>query len=446
MPRPKKNSKSEGSILDKDKILKNLKIVKGAKDVLVSDRPYWDALYNAFKDRCAVYRFNEIGFPVVEYSDMYVAAYGGSEIEKQLLPFPFVDKEKIVLQYDRSISAMRAYLQHGMDNLPQPAKLAYWGPTLEILEDSDGGKRLKQMNQVGFSMIGEEAAVTDAQLILMGYSILQDVGLDVTIHLNSLGCEDSMILYRQALNDYYKQYKNKFSAADSKLIKKDPLNLLLLEDESYAEIIEGAPQILDYLTEGDKSHFFALLEYLDDLEIPYNIDSQLIRLGDQYNRTIFSYKLTNARSSKNSLLGYGGRHDLLGQLLGAKDAISSTSVTMNTERIVAAMKNSESFTLPEKEIPDVFVAQIGEQARRRAIILFEDLRKKGFSVVENFATPSLKEQLDIARKFGVKYTLILGQKEVTEGTILLRDMEGGIQETTDLNKIPQTLKKLLKSK
>jgi histidyl-tRNA synthetase len=253
-------------------------------------------------------------------------------------------------------------------------------------------------------------------------------------------------MYYEALTNYFKQYKEKFDADQKKLIKKNPVALLALKGKKYGDMVEGAPQIVDYLSEECKTHFFGVLEYLDDFDIPYNLDPGLMMDFDYYNRTVFElYPIKKGGELGDEALATGGRYDYVVQKLGGSREIPASGVTFDVEKIVSKVRNSK-LELPQAPVADIFIAQIGEQARRRAMVLFEELRSEGYTVAEGFVHSGLKPQLEIANRQEIPYVLVLGQKEVVDGTILFRDIESGNQEMFDLKKVMAELKKRIKRK
>jgi histidyl-tRNA synthetase len=204
----------------------------------------------------------------------------------------------------------------------------------------------------------------------------------------------------------------------------------------------NAPQILDWLDEETKTHFMKVLEFLDEAGVPYSLDPHLVRGLDYYNSTVFEVWTTgdDGERSQNAL-GGGGRYDGLVELLGGREGTPAFGVGLGMERIILALKELK-IEPPKKKI-EVFFAQLGDSARRVGLRLFEEFRNSGIVVREAFGKSSLKAQLEIANKLAVPFTLILGQKEVIDGTIIVRDMESGAQEIVDAGKIIQIVKKKL---
>jgi len=213
------------------------------------------------------------------------------------------------------------------------------------------------------------------------------------------------------------------------------------KEEGCQKFKEEAPQILDYLDEACKKHFMKVIEYLDELDLPYVLNSQIVRGLDYYTKTIFEYWSSDDSEGK-SALGGGGRYDGLVEMLGGRESTPACGFSLGMDRIVSKLREKE-ISVPEVYQPEIFVAQLGESAKKKTFVIYEKLRKRGFKVAQAFYKDNLKTQLELANKLKVKFTLILGQKEVGEGTILVRDMEGGIQEVVDFNKIENDVAKRL---
>jgi histidyl-tRNA synthetase len=212
------------------------------------------------------------------------------------------------------------------------------------------------------------------------------------------------------------------------------------------KVREEAPQMMDWLCDDCRNHLFKVLEYLDELKIPYQLEPSLLRTYDFYNRTVFEIYPSGRKEEDGeplSLAG-GGRYDTLIQMLGGNPT-PATGFSVGIERLVNMMKLTRA-ELPPVAGPDVYVAQISELARQKTFSFFEALRAERFSVRANLSKSSLKAQLDLAVKFGAKIVLILGQKEVLEGTVIMRDMESGNQEVINMNRVVPEVKKKLKEK
>ncbi len=444
MPRPKKNTTKR--LLEKKPSIPTPTTLKGMKDILPKERVYWEYIEDKFREFKEIYSFKTIDTPLIENPILYTGLME-SDADKSDSGICFLGgkgKQKISLRPDIRTSIVRAVILHNLADHHNPIKLCYYGQVFNC-EKEGRVLQYKRRYLMGFEVLGEDAPAVDAHLIMVGYLFLKELGLNSVVNINSIGDLECRELYKEALTDYFKQYKTKLDTNQKKLLKKNPFALLKSKSKRLASIIEGAPQIVDYLNEESKKHFFSLLEYLDDLDIPYNLDPLLLKDFEYYNRTVFDfYPIDKKGRLGKYTYGGGGRYDFIIQRLGGKE-LPSCGLDLDVERIVLEMKTKKIKIEPKKKTK-IFLAQISEPARRYAMKLFEQLRKNGLDMVEGFVYNSLRMQLELANRMKVPYILILGLKEVNEGTILFRDVEGGIQEVLDLEKLIPEIKSRLKIK
>ncbi|HEX9664398.1 MAG TPA: histidine--tRNA ligase [Patescibacteria group bacterium] len=437
MPRKKEEPKEELVV----SVRKSPKLVRGMRDVLPQDQKYWAYIYNKIDELTGTYQFEKIETPILEETALYVRGIGKKSdiVEKEM--FSFVDQggSNLSLRPEATAGVVRAYINHGMHNLPQPVRLYLTG-TFNRHERPQAG-RLREFHQFDCEALGDDSPVLDAQVILIGFNLIKELGLPVQVQINSLGCDTCRPEYIEKLSSYYKIHKKKICEDCQKRLTKNPLRLLDCKNEQCQEVKLEAPQIVDWLCADCREHFIKVLEYLDELEVAYHLNPQIVRGLDYYNRTTFEYFLEDEEDTKTAL-GGGGRYDGLVELLGGPRETPAVGMAIGLERLIAKIRD-KNIPVPEKDTPDIFLAQLGEKARKKSLILFEKLRKAGFKVAESFSKDNLKNQLETANKLGVKFTLVLGQKEILDGTILIRDMEGGIQEVVDYNKIEHEINKRL---
>jgi histidyl-tRNA synthetase len=328
-----------------------------------------------------------------------------------------------------------------MFNLPQPVKMFFMGALFR--HDKPQSGRYRQFNQFDLEMFGEASPTADAMLILIAYNFFRELQIEVNIQINSIGCKECRKNYVSQLVAFYKERgrRAKLCLDCKKRLEKNPLRLLDCKEEKCMEIREDAPQIVDFLCDDCKNHFIKVLEYLDEFEIPYNLNPHLVRGLDYYNRTVFEVWPMNENEGRQASLGGGGRYDSLVEQMGGRPT-PACGFGIGMERAVLKMKEL-NIPLKSDEKKYVFVCQLGEQARRKAFGLFEELRRAGIDVRQAFTKDSLKAQLEEADRIGAKFSIIMGQKEIIDGTILIRDMESGIQEAADYKKIRIELEKRL---
>lgn len=421
---------------------KTPQLLKGFKDVLPGDQSYWEFIRKIAESFYKGYGFQKIDPPVLEETNLFVRTIGKQSdiIEKEA--FSFIDKSQgnVMLRPEITASVARAYINHGMLSLPQPVKLYYWGAAFRRERPQSG--RQRQFHQFGFEILGDENPVIDAQIISITNNFYHEIGLDkVSIQVNSIGCPDCRKPYIQELTTYYRNKRRMLCEDCKKRITKNPLRILDCKNESCQFVNQEAPQIVDWLDDDCKQHFMKVIDYLDELEISYVLNPYLVRGLDYYTRTVFEVWPSEEKEGSQGALCGGGRYDGLIELLGGRPTPAS-GVAIGVERTVSQLR-AKGIKMPPEDKPKIFLAQIGDQAKIKALLLFEKLRQEKIRVSENFAKDGLKAQLELANNLGVRYALILGQKEVMDGTILIRDMESGVQEVIDFNKTVDELKKKL---
>lgn len=448
MPRRKNIKTQKSGIKEKEKKYNILfSRLKGMKDVLFDEYKYWDLVIKKATELARVYGFRRMETPVLEDTKLYERATGkGSDIVTKEM-YTFIDKngERISLRPEATPSLVRAYIEHGMFNLPQPVKMFWLGPIFRHEKPQAG--RYRQSHQLDLEIFGEEAPIADVLLILIAYNFFCELQVNVQIQINSIGCEECQKEYLSKLLEFYKERgrRSKLCGDCKKRLIRNPLRLLDCKEEKCIEAREEAPQIVDYLCDSCREHFIKVLEYLDELDISYNLNPYLVRGLDYYNRTVFeiwSVEGEEGLAQGKSALGGGGRYDGLVKYMGGRPA-PACGFALGIERIITKIKE-KNIPLKKEEGDLIFLAQLGEQARRKAFILFEELRRAGFRIRQAFTKDSLKAQLEEANRIGAKFSLILGQKEVMDGTILLRDMDSGIQEIVNQKRIKEEIEKKLK--
>jgi len=417
-------------------------LLRGMKDVLPADEKYWDFIFDAIRGLGKSFGYGRIETPVLEETSLFVRSVGRDTdiVEKEMYTFQDPGGDNVSLRPEATASIARAYITHGMLNLPQPVKLWYWGPMFR--HDRPQSGRYRQFHQFGFEALGEDSPTVDAQLIVILSDFFKEIGLEITVQINSLGTPESRQAFKTELVSYYRSRRGQLCDNCKKRLNKNPLRLLDCKEEGCQSIRNEAPQIIDWLDEDSKNHFMKVLEALDEAEVPYVLNPFLVRGLDYYTRTVFEiWPEGDEEEARQNALGGGGRYDLLVEMLGGRPT-PACGFAIGIERVVSRLK-SEEVAVPEPPVAEIFFAQLGEQARIKALGLFEEFRKAGVPLSEAFSKESLKAQLEIANKLGVKYALILGQKEVLDGTVLIRDMEAGIQEIVDQKKIVREVQKKL---
>ncbi|MBI5370040.1 histidine--tRNA ligase [Candidatus Uhrbacteria bacterium] len=417
-------------------------LLRGFRDILPEEQGRWSFVRDTVRSLAQAYTFDRIDLPILERSDLFQRTIGkGTDIiEKEMYVFTDPSNRSVALRPEATASAARAYIEHGMLDRPQPVKLWYLGPMFR--HDRPQAGRFRQFYQAGFEVFGGEEPIIDAQLILIGKKIFETLGIDVQVQINSIGTPECRQAYLTELVSYFRQFRNKLPDDDKRRLQKNPLRILDSKEEVTLGLLEGAPQILDWLDEKSKEHFMKTLEFLDEVEVPYVLNPYLVRGLDYYTHTVFEFLSAQDEGDKaQTALGGGGRYDGLVGLLGGRPT-PACGFALGIDRIARALAD-KNINPPPFPQPQVFFAQLGDAARRVGLRLYEEFRVAGVPVAEAAGKNALKSQLEVANKLGVKLTLILGQKEVLDGTIIIRDMESGAQETIDSKKIVSIVQRKL---
>ncbi len=420
--------------------------VKGMNDILPADQPYWQAILKKASAILADYGFEKIDTPIVEYTDLFLRSVGevSDIVEKEMYNFKTKGGDELSLRPEGTAAVVRAYIEHGMSVMPHPVQLWYFGPFFR--HDNPQAGRYRHFHQLGVESFGDENAATDAQLIFIAYKFLESLGLkNMVVKINSIGDSSCRPQYLKALKDYYRNRGKKVCNKCKKRLKGNILRLLDCQEQNCKDLSKDVPQMVDFLDDDCKAHFKNTLEFLDETKIPYLLESRLVRGLDYYTRTVFEIWLEEKEGDNKpqwALCG-GGRYDKLVNFLGGPKTPAS-GWSMGIERIILTLKSSD-VPAPEHHLQaKIFIAQLGELAKRKGLLLFEEFRKHGVSARASFGRDSIKSQLRIANRLGINYTLIIGQKEALDGTVILREMDSGVQETIPQEKILDVVKQRLK--
>lgn len=392
------------------------------------------------------YGYEEVTTPVLEYSDLFVKSTGESTdiVQKQMYAFEVEGGDKLTVRPEFTPSLVRAYIQHGMASWPQPVKLCEMGSVFRHERPQAG--RFREFRQFELDAFGENDPVLDVQIIFMFFTILKGVGIgDMTIQVNSIGCSKCRPNYRKVLREYYRG-RERSLCKDCRIRKKvNLLRLLDCKDEKCERLKTGAPEMVDHLCMECHNHLKEVLETLDFLGLPYALAPHLVRGLDYYTKTVFEiFAILGPEEGGEKMIALagGGRFDDLTKLLGG-EITPAVGGSLGVERVIARMRKLGIKTPREKQAR-VFLVHLGDLAKRKSLKLLEDFRSSGILVKEALGRPSIRAQMAVADKMKVDYALILGQQEVAEETIIIRDMKGGSQEVIPLGKLMKELKKRLK--
>lgn len=429
-----KTSKSKGKASDRF-----IQAPKGMHDVLPSEQLWWDRVARMVRDLAEFYNFGRIDTPILEHAKLFEKGTGQETdiVQKEMYVLKTKGGDTLALRPEFTPAVMRAYIEHGLSRLGQPQKLYTIGPVFRH-ENPQAG-RFRQFTQVDFEIIsGANDPIYDAQVILIAQRLLEELKIKgIVLKLNSIGCKICRPIYKKQLQAYYKPLEKKICSDCQKRLKTNPLRLLDCKNAQCQEFKAKAPNFLDKLCVTCMSHLKGVLEYLDELAISYTLDNALVRGLDYYSRTVFEFHIEGSTSDVGAVIA-GGRYDYLMESLGGR-LTPAVGCAGGLERLISVMKAQE-VKLPEKKQRRVFFIHVGDLAKKKSLKVIEDLRAAGIPVTEALGRESLKAQLKTADKEGIELALIFGQREIFEGSIIVRDLRNSLQETVSLNKLVEEIK------
>ena len=416
---------------------------KGMNDVLPGVQKYWEKIFKISKECAVYYGFETIETPILELAEVFEKGIGVNTdiIEHEMYTLKTKGGDFLALRPELTAGAVRAYIENGFFNQPQPVKFFHHGPVFR--HESPQAGRYRSFHQADFDVLGEGDAVVDAQIIHLIYSILAEVGLkNLTIRINSIGDKSCWNKYRDEVKMYYRSKVGRLCKNCKKRFKENPLRLLDCKEEECVALKTSAPNSVDYLDKACHDHFKLVLEFLDELSLPYILDPYLVRGLDYYTRTVFEIAPEDATGSQITLAS-GGRYDYLVDQLGGKPT-PAMGGSIGIERVVNEMRRQELKVTSLKPKIRVFLAQLGDMAKKKSLKLFGEFRKNNIYVSESFGRDSIKAQLRVADRLGADLALIIGQKEALDNTVIIKEMQSGIQEIVPIEKIIEEVKKRLK--
>jgi len=410
---------------------------RGTSDILPEEQAFWRYIEQKAVNICQLYGYERIDAPAFEDTRLFSRSIGeGTDIvEKEMYTFEDRSGNKITLRPEGTAPVCRAYLEHGLHNLPQPVKLYYFAPIFRYERPQAG--RYRQHYQFGYEAIGDDDPALDAEVIDMAWQFFLSLGLHhLSLQLNSIGCRKCRPGYLTALKDYYADYTEELCPDCKTRLKRNPLRLLDCKKPLCQQIAGSAPRSIDSLCQQCDQHFNQLKTYLELLGVPFIVNPYLVRGLDYYTRTVF--EIQPEAEGAQSALGGGGRYDDLIEELGGKPT-PALGLAAGMERIILNLKK-QAISIPPLPRPQVFIAHIGNEAKDEAIKLAATLRRDGIGVIEAIGNKSLKAQLRQANTLGARHTVIIGEQEVKTGTVILRDMTTSQQKTIPLNQLQGLLR------
>ena len=399
---------------------------RGTADHLPKEQRYWRYIESKAMDVAARFGFGRIDTPAFEDSNLFIRSVGeGTDIvEKEMYTFDDRGGESITLRPEGTAPVCRAYLEHGMHNLPQPVRMYYFCPVFRYERPQAG--RFRQHHQFGVEVLGDADPSVDAEVIEVAWDLMTNLGLtDINLLVNSVGDPQCRPAYVAKLREYYSGHKDKLCPDCKERLDRNPLRLLDCKVETDHALGNDAPRSADNLCEDCSEHWNKLLKYLDAMQLPYQIDHRMVRGLDYYTRTVFEVQPVDG-GGQSTICG-GGRYDGLITELGGRETPGIGFAT-GLERLALNLKRSE-VPVPDAPKPRYLVANVGDDARIAALELSVRLRRAGVGVILGSGTRGLRGQMRQANALEIPFALILGDDEIEKGEVMVRDMESSAQES-----------------
>ncbi len=416
---------------------------KGLRDIRNEEYYLFQGFFEKAQEVAIYYGFQPIETPILEHEELFTTSVGvGTDIvDKEMYTLRTKGGDHLALRPEHTAGTMRAYIEHGMQNLPQPVLLYSYGPVFR--HDNPQKGRYRQFYQFDMDALGSEKSILDALVIRGAMTILQEAGAEnLSVDINSIGDKECRASYIRELTNYYKKHIDELGAIDKERLKNNPLRILDSKDQKTKEINEGAPEAIASLCSGCKRHFKEVLEYLEQMGIPYRLNKCLVRGLSYYTRTVFEIiEETSGEGGGPITIAGGGRYDYLGKQIGSKKDIPAVGVSFGVDRIIE-MPWYKKLSPRILKKPKMYFIQLGFEAKLKSLNVIEILRKAHIPIAQALSKDSLSQQLAIAEKMNIPYTIIFGQKEALEDSVIVRDMQTRSQETVPIKKLLEYLKSL----
>ena len=393
---------------------------KGTQDILPADSAKWQYVENVARETFKKYNYGEIRTPMFEHYEVISRSVGDTTdiVTKEMYDFHDKGDRHITLRPEGTAPVVRSYVENKLfaPEVQKPVKVYYIGSMFRYERPQAG--RLREFHQLGVECFGSKNPATDVETIAMAYQLFNTLGIkDVTLHLNSLGNTESRLAYRQALIDYLTPIRESLSKDSQRRLDENPLRVLDSKEKEDKVAVENAPSILDYLDEESQAHFDEVRTMLDSLNIPYMIDTNMVRGLDYYNHTIFEF-ITTIDKSELTICA-GGRYDSLVEYFGGPET-AGFGFGLGLERLLLVL-DKQGIELPVEESLDVYIAVLGSGANGKALELVQAIRYQGFKAERDYLGRKIKAQFKSADTFKAKTVITLGESEVESGQVNVKN-------------------------
>lgn len=411
----------------------------GTKDILPEEALIWEKVEYVIREIAKAYSYSEIITPIFESSGLFIHSVGDTTdiVTKEMYTFTDKGGREVTLKPEGTAPVVRAYIENNLDLNPKPVKLFYIDRFYRYERPQKG--RLREFHQFGAEVFGSSSSLVEVELIKLSFDILLKLGFrELSVDINTIGCRECNPKYKESLKEYFLTYKEQLCKECNSRIEKNILRILDCKEEGCKKIAQNAPKIEDYLCNACKTHFDELKENLIRFDINYKLNHQLVRGLDYYNRTVFEV-ISSSLGAQNALLG-GGRYDYLVKDLGGPDT-PACGFALGLERLIMLIteENLINFSL---RVPDIYIANTGNDALYHSFKLADILRKENFITDIDLEGRGIKKGLSFAEKKGIKKVVIVGEDEVANNYYTLRDMDLRSQKVYSIKELIDVLKSL----
>lgn len=416
---------------------------KGTQDILPADSAKWQYVENVARETFKKYNYGEIRTPMFEHYEVISRSVGDTTdiVTKEMYDFHDKGDRHITLRPEGTAPVVRSYVENKLfaPEVQKPVKVYYIGSMFRYERPQAG--RLREFHQLGVECFGSKNPATDVETIAMAYQLFNTLGIkEVTLHLNSLGNTESRLAYRQALIDYLTPMRDTLSKDSQRRLDENPLRVLDSKEKEDKVAVENAPSILDYLDDESQAHFDEVRAMLDSLNIPYVIDTNMVRGLDYYNHTIFEF-ITTIDKSELTICA-GGRYDSLVEYFGGPET-AGFGFGLGLERLLLVL-DKQGIELPVEESLDVYIAVLGSGANGKALELVQAIRHQGFKAERDYLGRKIKAQFKSADTFKAKTVITLGESEVESGQVNVKNNATREEVTVSFEELTKNFAAVLK--
>lgn len=404
--------------------------IKGMLDVTTSESYKWQHIEHTCLDTARLFGFREIRTPALEHTELFERGVGDTTDVVQKEMYTFTDKggRSMTLRPELTAGAVRAAVESGMIYDALPVKACYIGGCYRSEKPQAG--RYREFHQFGVELYGAAAPEADAEVISLGVSALEALGINnISVEINSIGCPECRAKYNEALKAYYYEHIDTICETCKGRLERNPMRLLDCKADCCREIAAAAPRMIDYICDECKAHFEAVKSNLDEMGVKYKLNPSIVRGLDYYTRTVFEF--ISGDIGAQAAVGGGGRYDGLFRLMGGPDT-PAVGFAMGIERLKLVME-AQGAEFPEEEKTMIYLAPMGKAATTFCMAECMKLRREGFSAETDVSGRSVKAQMKYANKRGFRYTCVIGDSEIESGTAKIKNMETGEENEIQLS-------------